>query len=176
MPALNTAAIQTAIRNVIDGTFTGVRDITAGTYSAGQPAEVKGLMIVTPTYDVEITDSADHGASDISNSSSRAIVTLGIVITVGYVLPPVVLTADRYVVQATIVNNADLLVQALTMPGNLDDDGAGTPVPTSIVSGMLFGPGGAGRPSIAHTRDWPALTATTTINASAVVVVTQPVS
>jgi hypothetical protein len=176
--ALATAAIQTSIRNVLDGTFTGIRDITVGTFKVGSPSEeaAKALALTAPAYEIEIGGQQEHPATPLSNSASIAIEMLPITIAITYALPTVAEVSARYAIQATIANNANLLVQALTFPGNLADDGAGTPVATGIVSGMLMGEGGVNRPSVTHERDWSKQTATTTINASAVVVVTQPTS
>jgi hypothetical protein len=112
----------------------------------------------------------------MSNSGDRSIETLDLEITINYVLPPTTQTTERRAKQATIANAGNLAIQALTMPGNLTDDGAGSPVATNIVSGLLTGPGGLGRPSAVYAYEWDTLTATTTIAASAVVVVTQPTS
>ena len=174
--ALSTAAIQTAVVSVLDGTWTGVRDVGSGTLQIDNATATKGLSLVTPTFDVVIDSIEQHPASDLSVSSDRSIVLIGLTATVNYALPATIISADRLAIQATMANHADLIVQALTFPGNLDDDGAGTPVPTGIVSGMLGGPNGAPRPSVSFSRDWNAQTAQTTIAASATVVITQPVT
>jgi|GEM_PF-3502826 len=175
--ALDVAAITRSIRNVLDGTFTGIRDVASGTYQDAQAVENKGLALVTPTFDIDVAGIATHSAAPFSVSSSRSIEVLDLSIVITTTLPSGVLIDERYTAQAAQVNNANLAIQALTFPGNLDDDAASpTPNPTGIVSGMLTGPGGTGNPVASFARDWSTQIATTTIQASAVVVVAQPVS
>ena len=173
MAALNTAAIQTSIVNVMTGAFIGLRSLATGRFQDSIDGANKALALAVPTFNVEVDGVDVHSASPLSNSASLSIETVDLTITLSYTLPPNMMVADRYAAQATITNDANLVRQALTMPGNLVNNGAGTPVPTGIVSGLLTGPSGAAQPSISFARDWEAQTATTTIQAAAVVVVDQ---
>lgn len=174
--ALDIAAIQTAITEVLDGTFTGVRDVAANTYQAANiTADASHAMALTrPTFEIEIKSSARHGAAPAYVAGSRSLETFDIDVGFVYALPSTIQTSERYEVQAAMIQNANLAIQALTFPMNLATTAAAAS--TGIISGMLFGPGGSGYPHAEHDRDWATSIGRTTIHASAVVDVTQETS
>lgn len=174
--ALDAKAIARAIRNLLNGELRSVRSIGIETFQEGSDegaaniAQAKTL----PTFKIVFGDISDHVASPMSNTASRALLVIGVVIILTHAIPSVV--EDDEDAQSTALNDAELVLKAIQWPGNLSDDGEFAPFPTGIIDGLLVGPGGEGRPSATRETDFDALTITTTISASAIVDVHQEIS
>jgi len=174
--AIDSKAIARAIRNLMNGELRSVRSIGVETFHEGSDQEEanQALAKTLPTFRIIFGDITDSPASSMSNTSSRAIRVIGITIILTHAMPSVV--EDDEDAQSIALNDADLVLKAIQWPGNLSYDGEFAPFPTGIVAGLLVGPGGEGRPSVTRETNIDALTITTTISASAIVVVHQEIA
>lgn len=155
---MNTAAIYSAIRGVIEGRLGSVRTVPAGALELGLPVEdddhdrARWLRAQrAPRYDVAISPPARSDALG-PWTCDRSLNTVDVVITLCYPLVRLgdMHSAARFAVRSGANDTTRLVTEALSWPGNLAADESGTPL--GLVSQCLVP---VGEP-IALREDWDA--------------------
>lgn len=148
-------ATRTVIREVVEGALAATFKYGA---FAGQPIEAQKAMAVqtaigTHRFDVEIGEEAAHASSPISARDPRKVLRVDVTIPIiSHVATPAQ-EADRALILNAIASDADDAVQALSLPGALNETESAEA--TWIVSGMMRGPGFSGSPTWRVTaEDW----------------------
>ena len=141
MTVISTAALQVRLREVLETGFGSTRTITAGTYGGNLPEEFSAqgdsVRSVAKPQAEALIEAVRRSPSSPSSMSNVALYEIDVRVRVVRRL-----TADQQVnsttrdtVKAAAAADADVLVQALTWPGNLTQTQAGTA--TGLRSGML---------------------------------------
>ncbi len=149
--SLSTAHARTAIRELLEGTLSSAT-VTAGMFGygvfEGQPIQATQAMavqtaIATHRFDVQFTAFSNH-ATTHARRGSRRLVTAAVTIPMWTHVATTAQATDRSAVLAAIGEDMAAGMRALGYPNALEatsDDDA-----TTIVGGLLHGPGGAGFP------------------------------
>jgi hypothetical protein len=176
-------AIFNAITEALNGTLTSTRGVDKNAMGSGvfdgQPVQAQQARARNTGkahwFDVRMLGQLRHGSTPASINGSYRNVLVPVEVTITTTLKTTAQDSDRMAQRAAAASVADDAVQALTYPGNLTTDAAGTA--TGIVSGMLFGPDGTGLPQWSVTaEDWDLQLHRSVIRGGAVVVVTQATS
>ncbi len=141
-------AILTTVREVIDDGNGSVRTVTSGRFNggayAGQPPGSETLYaLATPTFRTAITGQRRHPASPpILGSFTLYEIDVEVEVIRGLQLRHKVNDDIRDDAKALAANDADVLAQALTYPGNMT--GTSASALTGLVSGVLQYEGSSG--------------------------------
>lgn len=141
MTTISTAALHVRLREVLEAGFGSVRTITADTYGGNLPEEFSAqgdsVRAVAKPQTEALVEAIRRSPSSPSSMSNVALYEIDVRVRVVRRL-----TADQQVnatardlVKAAAAGDADVVVQALTWPGNLTQTQAGTA--TGLRSGML---------------------------------------
>jgi hypothetical protein len=140
---LELAPIQAAIAQVLTGALGSTRTVDVGTFARGgeegdNVSRRQAQSLVMPRFSVQFTGFSPHGATPVSNTSPYRLDTLPVLIRFTYKLGHTVLEQERDAVNAAVMQDGDIALQALRYRANLRATVADGK--TQIVSGCLSGP------------------------------------
>jgi hypothetical protein len=146
------AAMRTAIAELLRGSIGNVRVVPAGLFEPGvfegQKASAKQVKVIDHRFqhrfDVSVTRQSRNAATPLSTKASYRIAQYSITIQIWTRLKAVTQIETREEQLARIEGDFDVVAQALNYPNNLTATlGAQQ---TGIVSGLLQGPDGSATP------------------------------
>jgi len=142
----STEHIRTAVIELLNGTTSSIRQMTAATFAfgvfEGQPDGAQRALIAdTATgahrFDVEVGRVSNHESSSPSFASTRRLVAVRVSIPVWTKVSTTIEQSDRRSRLASIRDDCDAAMQALAYPGNLRQTSGADD--TNIASGCLTG-------------------------------------
>lgn len=182
--AYNATYIRDAVVDLMDGTITSVRQLTAATFAYGTfdgqtPTAKKATAVQTATarhwFDVELGALQNHPDSPVSANANYRLGIVSVRIPITTAVRSTAESDQRGTDLETIASDCDTAIQALHYRDNLATDASANS--TNIVSGIMLGPGGQGAPEWKLTdEDWDARLVSSEINGSVIVKITQPTS
>jgi hypothetical protein len=143
--SLASTPILTVVKEAVLGTVGSVRTVPAGTFQYGKHSglnddELARRALGLPIFDVEL-HTAQREPTTTGIFSNFGIYSVALTVSIAYYLSSEVLEDARETARATALDHADLIIQALTFPGNLRQTSAA--VSTRLVSACLESDGGA---------------------------------
>ena len=136
---MNTAAISTAIGEVLTGSLGSTRTVPAGTFSEGvhdgsSEAQMNQRALAGPRFFVRLEDPSRLPAVGPS-TSNRVVLEMGVKVVLTYLAPQEIRATGRRAIEATAIDNGETVRRALEWPGNLTQTAAGAA--TGLVSGCI---------------------------------------
>ncbi len=177
------AAIRTSIKELLQGSIGTTRTVSSGKFRygvfEGQPLGAQQAKAINTSYtsrfDIKLRQMVDHGATPMSIKSSFSVARFSIEIPIVTTLRSTAQETERDTDLALVASDCDVAIQALCYPGNLTQTSAA--VATGIVSGLMVGPEGTGRPHWESVEeDWENHLLRSRISGSVSVVISQAVS
>lgn len=143
MAYMNTTAIQTRLREVLDGGAGTLRTIDSGRFDgtghySGQSIEAQGIRsLVKPLIEAEIVSVGRHPDSPPAmHSDALREVEVEIRVIRHAELTDKLTASTRDALKGLAAQDADVVAQALTFPGNLTSTAAGTA--TGLLTGLMM--------------------------------------
>lgn len=175
--SLPTAAIRTAVAELLEGSIGTTRTVDSGTFLRGvfegmPPAAAKALALQTSTarhrFDVRLRLVRNDASTSVAKRGSRRIVDVGVEVLVTSNLSTSAQATQRAADLATILEDCETAAAALAYPANLALTSAGEH--TRIIGGALRGEAGEATPRVEQTQqNWDTQLARTVIRGHALV-------
>lgn len=131
MANINTTAIITAVRDVVNSAAGSLRTISAtrfdgGVYEGMSDEALSLRAVVRPVFDIRVTGLTPHPASPPRNSSLAIYtIVLEVVVTRHINAEHKLIDASRDSAAGLAATDGDVIAQALEWPGNLAQDSGG---------------------------------------------------